>query len=139
MPSYLDVEAIVAAALAVGAQAIHPGYGFLAESPELAAATAAAGLAWIGPPAQAIALMGDKAAAREAAARAGVPVLAGAAGEDAALIAFAREHGAPVIVKAARGRRRQGHARRALARGRSRARSRPPVARRAPRSATARC
>ena len=103
VPSYLDVEAIVAAALAVGAQAIHPGYGFLAESPQLAAATVAAGLAWIGPPAQAIALMGDKAAAREAAAHAGVPVLAGAAGEDAALIAFAREHGVPVIVKAAAG------------------------------------
>jgi acetyl-CoA/propionyl-CoA carboxylase biotin carboxyl carrier protein len=103
VPSYLDVEAIVAAALAVGAQAIHPGYGFLAESPQLAAATAAAGLAWIGPPAEAIALMGDKAAAREAAARARVPVLAGAAGEDAALIAFAREHGPPVIVKAVAG------------------------------------
>ena len=103
VPSYLDVEAIVAAARAVGAQAIHPGYGFLAESPQLAAATATAGLAWIGPPAEAIALMGDKAAAREAAARAGLPVLAGASGEDAALIAFAHEHGPPVIVKAVAG------------------------------------
>ena len=103
VPSYLDVEAVVGAALAVGAQAIHPGYGFLAESPQLAAATAAAGLAWIGPPAEVIALMGDKAAAREAAARSGVPVLAGASGEDAALIAFADEHGPPVIVKALAG------------------------------------
>jgi len=103
VPSYLDVDAIVAAALAVGAQAIHPGYGFLAESPQLAAAAQTAGLAWIGPPAQAIALMGDKAAAREAAVRAGVPVLPGAAGEDAELVAFAREHGAPLIVKAAAG------------------------------------
>ena len=103
VPSYLDVEAIVAAALRVDAQAIHPGYGFLAESPQLAAATAAAGLVWIGPPAEVIALMGDKAAAREAASRAGLPVLAGAAGEDAALIAFARQQGPPVIVKALAG------------------------------------
>ena len=103
VPSYLDVEAIVAAALTVGAGAIHPGYGFLAESPQLAAATAAAGLVWIGPAAQTIALMGDKAAAREAAIRAGVPVVPGAAGGDATLIAFAREQGAPLIVKAAAG------------------------------------
>jgi len=102
--SYLDVDAVVEAALRCGAQAIHPGYGFLSERAELARACAAAGITWIGPPPEAIELMGDKAAARGAAARAGVPVLAGLeqpTPEDVA--AFAKEHGLPLLVKAAAG------------------------------------
>ncbi|HEY1775421.1 MAG TPA: biotin carboxylase N-terminal domain-containing protein [Solirubrobacteraceae bacterium] len=103
--SYLDVDAVVEAALRCGAQAIHPGYGFLSERPELARACVAAGITWIGPPAEAIELMGDKVAARAfAAEQAGVPVLAGLerpAPED--VTAFAKEHGLPVLVKAAAG------------------------------------
>jgi acetyl-CoA/propionyl-CoA carboxylase, biotin carboxylase, biotin carboxyl carrier protein len=103
--SYLDVDAIVEAALRSGAQAIHPGYGFLSERAELARACVAAGLTWVGPPPEAIELMGDKAAARVfAAARAGVPVLAGLeqpTSDD--LGAFAAEHGLPVLIKAAAG------------------------------------
>jgi acetyl-CoA/propionyl-CoA carboxylase biotin carboxyl carrier protein len=90
--SYLDVEAIVAAALASGAQAVHPGYGFLSENPVFAAAVVDAGLTWIGPPPEAIALMGDKARAKEAARGAGVPTVP--AGEDG---------GYPVVVKAVAG------------------------------------
>jgi acetyl-CoA/propionyl-CoA carboxylase biotin carboxyl carrier protein len=102
--SYLAVEAVVEAALRCGAQAIHPGYGFLSERAELARACAAAAITWIGPPPEAIELMGDKGAARAAAARAGVPVLAGLEQPTAeALAAFAKEHGLPVLVKAAAG------------------------------------
>src|SRR5579872_2084108 len=93
--SYLDVDAIVEAALRARAQAVHPGYGFLSERAEFARACEDAGLCWIGPPAAAIELMGDKSAARAAAARAGVPVVPGA---DRDLAAFAREHGPPLIV-----------------------------------------
>ncbi len=102
--SYLDVEAIVEAAQRVGAQALHPGYGFLSERAELARACEAAGLVWIGPPAGAIELMGDKSAARAAAARAGVPVVPGIDDPTPASVAlFAREHGLPLLVKAAAG------------------------------------
>ena len=102
--SYLDVEEIVAAALRVGAQALHPGYGFLSERPELARACVAAGVTWIGPPAEAIELMGDKTAARRLAAAAGVPVLPGIDDPTASTVAeFAREHGLPLLVKAAAG------------------------------------
>jgi acetyl-CoA/propionyl-CoA carboxylase biotin carboxyl carrier protein len=102
--SYLDVEAVVAAAQRAGAQAIHPGYGFLSERAELAIACEAAGLVWVGPPAGAIALMGDKSGAREAARAAGVPVLPGAeAGTPEQVAQFAGEHGLPVLVKAAAG------------------------------------
>ena len=83
--SYLDVEEIVAAALRVGAQALHPGYGFLSERPELARACVAAGVTWIGPPAEVIELMGDKTAARRLAAATGVPVLPGIDDPTAAL------------------------------------------------------
>ena len=81
--SYLDAEGILEAARRTGAEAIHPGYGFLAENVEFARAADEAGLAWVGPPADAIAAMGDKAAARRRAAAAGVPVLAGYDGESA--------------------------------------------------------
>ena len=73
--TYLSAPALVAAAKAAGADALHPGYGFLSENPGLAEACAAAGVVWVGPPPEAIRVMGHKARAKELAARAGVPVL----------------------------------------------------------------
>src|SRR4051812_26398619 len=73
--SYLDPAEIVAAAGRAGADAVHPGYGFLAESPALAQAVAAAGLTWVGPPADVIRAAGDKLEAKGIAAGAGVPVV----------------------------------------------------------------
>src|SRR3990172_4296240 len=87
--SYLDIGAVIDAAVRTGADAIHPGYGFLSENPALAEACAAAGITFIGPSAAAMRLLGDKAAARQLAARHGVPVLPGidaAASDDASLI-----------------------------------------------------
>ncbi|NKX50643.1 acetyl-CoA carboxylase biotin carboxylase subunit, partial [Arthrobacter deserti] len=78
--SYLDQAAVLAAALESGCDAVHPGYGFLSENASYAAAVRDAGLTWVGPPPEAIELMGDKAWAREAARRAGVPILQGSAG-----------------------------------------------------------
>jgi acetyl/propionyl-CoA carboxylase alpha subunit len=104
--SYLNVEALLAAARAAGADAVHPGYGFLSESAVFARAVEAAGLTWIGPPADAIATMGDKLAARAAAERAGVPVVPGAAvagGDLAEARRCAAALGYPVLVKAAAG------------------------------------
>jgi acetyl-CoA/propionyl-CoA carboxylase biotin carboxyl carrier protein len=104
--SYLDGEAIVAAALRAGADAIHPGYGFLSENAGFARAVSAAGLAWVGPPAAAIELMGDKARAKQLAREAGVPVVPGIDGRDLALEelrAFAAEHGHPLVIKAVAG------------------------------------
>ncbi len=102
--SYLNADAIIAAAKRCGAQAIHPGYGFLAESHAFAAAVEAAGLAFIGPTPEQVRLMGDKRAARALAVRAGVPVVPGAEGADLnALTRAAREMGYPVMVKAALG------------------------------------
>jgi 3-methylcrotonyl-CoA carboxylase alpha subunit len=103
--SYLKVERILDAARQTGAQAIHPGYGFLAENAAFARAAAEAALVFIGPPPGAIAAMGDKAAARSAMQAAGVPVVPGWQGADdpATLAQKAGEIGYPVIVKAAAG------------------------------------
>ena len=102
----LDAAAIVAAARAAGADALHPGYGFLAESAAFAVAVEAAGLAWVGPPAPAIAAMGDKAGARRLAARLGLPVLPGYDGDaqdDRTLLAAAARMGPPLLVKPSAG------------------------------------
>jgi acetyl-CoA carboxylase biotin carboxylase subunit len=102
--SYLDVDAIVGAALATGADAVHPGYGFLAENPLLAAACAAAGVVFIGPTETQLAAAGDKLAARGHAVAAGLPVLPGGeAHEVSAALRLAGEIGWPVLVKAAGG------------------------------------
>jgi acetyl-CoA carboxylase biotin carboxylase subunit len=104
--SYLRGERIIAAAKATGAQAIHPGYGFLSENADFAETVAAAGLVFIGPPPSAIRAMGDKAAARDRMLAAGVPVVPGWQGEtndDATLRARAEETGYPLMVKAAAG------------------------------------
>src|ERR1035441_9540154 len=77
--SYLDVGAVLAAARETGAQAVHPGYGFLSENPELAARVAADGLTWVGPPPSAMEQMGDKINARNLMEQAGVPVAGGKA------------------------------------------------------------
>jgi acetyl-CoA/propionyl-CoA carboxylase biotin carboxyl carrier protein len=106
IPSYLDVDAVVAAALRCGAQAIHPGYGFLSERASLARACAEAGLAWVGPPAEAIELMGDKAVSKAAAERAGVPIVPGLHTPeltDEQIVAFARTATFPLLVKASAG------------------------------------
>ena len=102
----LDIEAVIAAARASGADAVHPGFGFLAENAEFAEAVAGAGLIWVGPPPSAIRAMGDKAAARRLAASLGVTVLAGyddADQTDAALATAAKRIGFPVLVKPAAG------------------------------------
>ncbi|MEU5963698.1 biotin carboxylase N-terminal domain-containing protein [Micromonospora parva] len=104
--SYRNTEAILAAAKSTGAQAIHPGYGFLSENAEFARTVEASGLIWVGPDADAITAMGDKINARNLMAAAGVPVAPGttdpAADLDAAVSAAA-EIGYPVMVKAAAG------------------------------------
>ncbi|MER5962347.1 biotin carboxylase N-terminal domain-containing protein [Streptomyces sp. NPDC002057] len=99
--SYLSVPALLDAAARTGAQAVHPGYGFLAENAGFARACADAGLVFIGPPAPAISLMGDKITAKETVKAAGVPVVPGAA--DPELEAAARELGAPVLLKPSAG------------------------------------
>ena len=102
--SYLDVDAVVAAAVAAGADAVHPGYGFLAENPRLARACEAAGLVFIGPPPAQLELAGDKLAARSLAAAAGLPVLPGGEVSDPGqAVALARRIGWPVLIKAAGG------------------------------------
>ncbi|MGH6968211.1 MAG: acetyl/propionyl/methylcrotonyl-CoA carboxylase subunit alpha [Stellaceae bacterium] len=104
--SYLDVQAILTAARRSGAEAIHPGYGFLSENAAFAAACAQAGRVFIGPSAKAIRLMGDKAAAKVLAAKAGVPVVPGYRGDRQHAAIFAAEAarlGYPLLVKAAAG------------------------------------
>ena len=89
----LDIHEVVAAAVAAGADAVHPGFGFLSENADFAQAVEAAGIRWVGPPPSAIRAMGNKAAARKLAARLGVPTVAGYDGDDqsdAALLAAAR-------------------------------------------------
>jgi excisionase family DNA binding protein len=104
--SYLDPDAVIDAARRGGADAIHPGYGFLAENADFATAVGRAGLVWVGPPPGAIRAMGDKAAARGLAVASGVPVVPGydgAAQDDASLTAAGREVGFPLLVKPAGG------------------------------------
>jgi acetyl-CoA carboxylase biotin carboxylase subunit len=104
--SYLVIERILAAARTSGADAVHPGYGFLAENADFAEACAGAGLTFVGPPASAIRAMGDKTAARRLARKLDVPMVPGsvdALTSDAGAHAAAREIGYPVMVKAARG------------------------------------
>ncbi|OJU89340.1 MAG: carbamoyl-phosphate synthase large subunit [Burkholderiales bacterium 66-5] len=104
--SYLRVDKLLAAAKATGADAIHPGYGFLSEDASFAQAVIDAGLVWIGPPPAAIRALGDKGAAKRLAAEQAVPVLPGYAGEDQSPERFAQEAekiGYPVMVKAVAG------------------------------------
>lgn len=104
--SYLDIAKVVAAAKAANADAVHPGYGFLSESPAFARALAEAGITYVGPSAETIERMGDKVAARQAAEAAGVPVVPGSKGrigtvDEAAEVA--KQVGYPVMIKAAAG------------------------------------
>ncbi|MGW6734841.1 acetyl-CoA carboxylase biotin carboxylase subunit [Streptomyces sp. NPDC055013] len=104
--SYLSVECLLEAAARTGAQAVHPGYGFLAENAGFARACADAGLVFIGPSADAISLMGDKIRAKETVKAAGVPVVPGSSGSgltDAQLADAAREIGMPVLLKPSAG------------------------------------
>jgi acetyl-CoA carboxylase biotin carboxylase subunit len=104
--SYLNIPRLIEAARAAGAEAVHPGYGFLAERAAFADAVTGAGLVWIGPPASAIRAMGDKTEARRRMQAAGVPVVPGAVEpvtDPAEALRLAREIGLPVMVKAAAG------------------------------------
>jgi len=104
--SYLVVEKLLNAAKESGADAVHPGYGFLSENADFAQAVIDAGLTWIGPPPDAIRSLGDKVAARHIAQRAGAPLVAGTSdpvkGSDE-VVAFAKEYGLPIAIKAAFG------------------------------------
>jgi acetyl-CoA/propionyl-CoA carboxylase, biotin carboxylase, biotin carboxyl carrier protein len=104
--SYLDIEKLLKVAQESGADAVHPGYGFLAENAGFAEAVIDAGLTWIGPPPSAILALGDKVRARHIAQKVGAPLVAGTAdpvsGADE-VVAFAREHGLPIAIKAAFG------------------------------------
>ncbi|HEY5880788.1 MAG TPA: biotin carboxylase N-terminal domain-containing protein, partial [Nakamurella sp.] len=104
--SYLSIERILSAARRTGAQAIHPGYGFLSENTAFAAACVDAGIVFVGPPADAIEAMGDKIRAKQTVAKAGVPVVPGSDGadlSDADLAAVVREIGFPVLLKPSAG------------------------------------
>jgi geranyl-CoA carboxylase alpha subunit len=104
--SYLNIDAIIAAARASGADAVHPGYGFLAENEDFAAACREAGLVFIGPSPESIKAMGNKAGAKEIMAKAGVPTVPGYQGEDqsdAAMLREAMRIGFPVMIKAVAG------------------------------------
>ena len=104
--TYLDIEKLIAVAKESGADAVHPGYGFLSENAHFAQAVIDAGLTWIGPPPDAIRALGDKVSARKIAAKAGAPLVAGTQdpveGHEE-VTAFAKEHGLPVAIKAAHG------------------------------------
>ena len=104
--TYLDIEKIIAVAARSGADAVHPGYGFLAENAAFAQAVTAGGLTWIGPPPAAIMALGDKVKAREIAKRVGAPLAPGTdgpVGGPEEVADFAREHGLPIAIKAAFG------------------------------------
>ncbi len=104
--SYLVIDKLIYAARRSGADAVHPGYGFLSENADFAQAVIDAGLTWIGPPPQAIRDLGDKVSARHIAARAGAPQVPGTADPVSSaeqVVAFAREFGLPVAIKAAFG------------------------------------
>ncbi len=104
--SYLSIDKILAVAERSGADAVHPGYGFLAENARFARAVVDAGLIWIGPPADAIHALGDKVAARHIAASVGAPLVPGTAeplADAGEVVEFAREYGLPVAIKAAFG------------------------------------
>ena len=104
--TYLNIPKIITLAKEAGADAVHPGYGFLSENADFAQAVIDAGLIWIGPPPAAISALGDKVSARRIAAKAGAPLVAGTkdpvSGHEEVL-AFAKEHGLPVAIKAAFG------------------------------------
>jgi pyruvate carboxylase len=103
--AYLDIASLIDVARQCGADAIYPGYGFLSENPELARACAEAGITFVGPPAEVLALAGNKVRAKEVAAAAGIPVLrsAGPRAEVSELVALADDIGFPLFVKAAAG------------------------------------
>ncbi|MEM8730057.1 MAG: biotin carboxylase N-terminal domain-containing protein [Pseudomonadota bacterium] len=104
--SYLNIKVVIEAAQAAGADAVHPGYGFLSENPAFAEAVDAAGMTFIGPPAAAIRTMGDKALAKQAMQAAGVPCVPGYDGQSqdqAAMVAAAEQVGFPLMVKASAG------------------------------------
>ena len=104
--SYLDQKKIIEIAKKSGADAVHPGYGFLSENADFADLVIAAGLIWIGPPPDAIRLLGDKVSARKIAAQVGAPLVAGTidpVDTPEEIVAFAKEHGLPVAIKAAHG------------------------------------
>ena len=104
--SYLRIDTLVETALRAGAQAIHPGYGFLAENASFARAVEKAGLVWIGPPPEAIELMGEKTRARTAMQEAGVPIIPGTTDPVASvdeLLALGESIGYPLLIKAAAG------------------------------------
>src|SRR5439155_5153949 len=106
--SYLRIETLVETAQRAGAQAVHPGYGFLAESAAFARAVEEAGLVWIGPPPAAIELMGEKTRARRAMQEAGVPIVPGTTepvGSVDELLALGESLGYPLLIKAAAGGR----------------------------------
>src|SRR5262249_41682030 len=104
--AYLDIDEVVAAAVRSGADAVHPGYGFLSENPDFARAVIAADLTWIGPPPEAIEAVADKVSARQVAVRVGAPVVPGTdrpvSGPEE-VTRFALRHGLPVAIKAAFG------------------------------------
>ena len=104
--TYLNIEKLISVAKQSGADAVHPGYGFLSENANFAQAVIDAGLIWIGPPPAAIKALGDKVSARKIAAKAGAPLVAGTpdpVDTSDEIIAFAKEHGLPVAIKAAHG------------------------------------
>ncbi|WP_308426626.1 biotin carboxylase N-terminal domain-containing protein, partial [Planobispora rosea] len=104
--TYLDIAKLLRIAAEAGADAVHPGYGFLAENADFAQAVIDAGLTWIGPPPAAITALGDKVQARHIAQKVGAPLVAGTkdpvAGAEE-VVAFAAEHGLPIAIKAAYG------------------------------------